>query len=264
MADLLECPICCVQQHARRRGDWQACREYGTSIRTEPPSPGDLEGYYRAAFGSERGPMYATAPEIARQYTQLIEQAAKDFAWPSSRILDYGAGEGQLTARLSALGALVVAVEPYGTRPHAAEGAATYRSLDELEREEPFDGIVMTEVIEHLSDPVGVVRKLRSHLRKNGWIFVTTPNVGSLKARLLRGGWSERRKLGHLYLFSRHGLERSLSEGGFDQVAACRGSLSFSASKGRSIVQHLLQKLRLDGQLRVMAWNTSGVSRLGE
>ena len=264
MAELRECPICRVQRQARRRGDWQACRECGTAIRTAPPSPGDLEGYYRAAFGSERGPMYATAPEIARQYTQLIERATKELAWPGSRILDYGAGEGQLTARLSALGAQVVAVEPYGARPHAAEGAASHRSLDELEREEPFDGIVMTEVIEHLPDPVEVVRKLRSHLRKNGWIFVTTPNVGSLKARLLRGGWSERRKLGHLYLFSRDGLERSLSEGGFGRVEACTGLVSFSTSNRRSVVQHLLQKLHLDGQLRVMAWNTSGGSRLGE
>lgn len=263
MAERLRCAICRAEGGTRPGGDWYACRSCGTSFRNEPLTRGELERYYRDAFCSEEGAMRATSPEIASQYTRLIEQAAEDLVWRRSRILDYGAGEGYLTARLKELGAEVVAVEPYGTPPVAADGTTAYRSLDELDDEEPFDGIVMTEVIEHLSDPLEVVRKLRSLLRNDGWCFVTTPNVESLKSRLLRGRWSERRKRGHLYLFSQHGLERGLRQAGFERVTSCRGTVSFSSSKGRSLLQRLLQRMRLDGQLRVMAWNVGGGSHLG-
>jgi SAM-dependent methyltransferase len=202
--------------------------------------------------------MYATNFMIARQYANVMKRALERVDWPRLRILDYGAGEGDMSIVLLELGAHVVAVEPYGHGPAQGKRAETVRALEQITGKHEFDGIVMTEVIEHVRDPIGVLRKLKSYLKREGWIFVTTPNNQSLRARLLRGRWPERLKYGHLHLFSRRALGKSLTAAGFGGVLACPGVVRFSNNAARFIPQYLLQLLHLDGQLRVVAWNTNG------
>ncbi len=58
----------------------------------------------------------------------------------------------------------------------------------EVERvpfDQKFDVIVMAEVIEHLYDPLGVLKKLAKSLKKGGIIVITTPNSFSLRYRFM-------------------------------------------------------------------------------
>ena len=43
-----------------------------------------------------------------------------------------------------------------------------------------FDIITAFDVIEHVLDPLNFLRKLKKKLKKNGIIFVYTPNIDSL------------------------------------------------------------------------------------
>ena len=52
-----------------------------------------------------------------------------------------------------------------------------------------FDVVLMLEIIEHLLDPVDVLRKVATLVAPNGFMIITSPNAAYLKCRLdlLRG-----------------------------------------------------------------------------
>jgi len=226
------------------------------------PAQGDLDAFYAKMFStpasSQYDSMHATDVPLARQYLSLVERAIPSLQWKNSRILEYGAGKGDAASELVKRGANVVAVEPYGFEVCNAKGLTTFRRLEELPAGSQFDGIIMTEVAEHMVGPSETFSRLHAVLKENGWLFVTTPNNGSLKARILGSRWSESAKFGHLFLFSRDALMLALANGGFRKVVPSRGFVRLSNSPFRSLPQYLLQILRIDGQLRYIALKTTG------
>ncbi len=78
-----------------------------------------------------------------------------------------------------------------------------------------FDVVVMIDVIEHLVSPRAAVERAAVLLRPGGLLYVVTPDIGSLSARLLRSYWWGLRPA-HLSYFSRATLVRMLGEAGFE------------------------------------------------
>jgi SAM-dependent methyltransferase len=251
-----------ICQHAVRRPlggspGWFRCGDCGIWMRDPMPTSKELDAFYAAAYDSgtlqSSASMHATNAALARQYLRLVERAIPSLRWKKLKILEYGAGEGDLAQELAARGANVVAVEPYGLEVCKARGLAAFRSLDDLPAEGVFDGIMMTEVAEHMRSPSQTFSRLQTLLKKDGWLFVTTPNNSSLRARLLQGRWSECAKLGHLFLFSRGALTQALESAGFQKAVAIRATVRFSDRLSKLLSQYLLQILALDGQLRYIA-----------
>lgn len=82
-----------------------------------------------------------------------------------------------------------------------------------------YDAIAFLEVIEHLEDPVGAVKKLHHLLRPGGLLLVSTPNYDSLFRRLFgTRWWVVNCEEEHIQLFNRRSLERILGQQGFDVV----------------------------------------------
>lgn len=80
-----------------------------------------------------------------------------------------------------------------------------------------FDAVTMFDVIEHLPDPKKTVQEIHRVLRKGGVVAITTPNIGSLVARLLGKRWEEvRRVREHIYFFSEGTLRKMLKSVGFE------------------------------------------------
>ena len=225
------------------------------------PSQIELQLFYAGEFQvSTHGgsaPMRATDLRLAKSYVALIQSTFPNLSWQGLKVLDFGAGEGETSRLLLQIGAEVTAVEPYGSSICRAKGIRTVRNLEELPTGSKFDGIMMVEVVERLPDPIRTFQKLNSYLKTDGWIFLTTPNTGSLKAWLLGNRWGECLKFGHLFLFSRRALALSLAAGGFTKFFPCRGFVRFSKNPLRYLLQYLLQIFRLDGQLRFIAVQTS-------
>jgi 2-polyprenyl-3-methyl-5-hydroxy-6-metoxy-1,4-benzoquinol methylase len=115
------------------------------------------------------------------------------------RILDYGAGVGQLTRRLLALQRFdsVSAADIMGV-PNDLNGKVEWIEQD-LNSPVPghdgkFDVVVAAEVIEHLENPRFMIREIFRLLRPGGAAIVTTPNNESwrsLTALLVRGHFVE-------------------------------------------------------------------------
>lgn len=47
-----------------------------------------------------------------------------------------------------------------------------------------FNLVTMIEIIEHVADPLRLVRLARDLLRPGGWLLITSPNIYSLRARI--------------------------------------------------------------------------------
>jgi SAM-dependent methyltransferase len=65
-----------------------------------------------------------------------------------------------------------------------------------------FDAIVMLDVIEHLPDPLDMLRLLGRHLAPGGIMVITTGDFGSLAARLLGKRWRLMTPPQHLWFFT--------------------------------------------------------------
>ncbi len=107
---------------------------------------------------------------------------------------------------------------------------------------ESFDAITLWNVIEHLTDPAAELREMNRLLRPGGLLVFTTPNLGSLDARVFGRYWIGYELPRHFYVFSRDTVNKLLAATGFRLVetralygsyAAAMTSLSFWLRDGR-------------------------------
>jgi 2-polyprenyl-3-methyl-5-hydroxy-6-metoxy-1,4-benzoquinol methylase len=173
----------------------------------------------------------------------LIEEIAADYSL-SGKVLDYGAGIGNLSRRLVTTGRFTeVCAADIIAAPPRLDGI-TWLSQDLNEPlagyDEYFDAIVASEVVEHLENPRAMLRDLFRMCRPGGHAIVTTPNnesVRSLVALVVRGhfvyfdkGWYP----GHIVALLRKDLTRIFCEAGFEPPAfrfTRAGSLPGSPSR---------------------------------
>ena len=78
-----------------------------------------------------------------------------------------------------------------------------------------FDVVAAVDVIEHLEDPVAFIRECRRVLKPGGVLYLMTPDIESLSARLLGGSWWGLRPV-HIYYFSRRTLGDLLKREGLE------------------------------------------------
>jgi len=77
-----------------------------------------------------------------------------------------------------------------------------------------FDVIVLTDVVEHVIDPSGLMEEARRLLKPDGILYISTPDIESLLSKLLKAKWWGIQHA-HLYYFSRNSLTRLLDVAGF-------------------------------------------------
>jgi len=141
-----------------------------------------------------------------------------------SRILDIGSGFGHF---LSAAGERYDATG-LELAPSAASAArrqfgvsCVIGSIHALPAgiEPPYDAATGWDLIEHLEDPVGALRALRDVIRPGGILLLSTPDAGSLVARILGRHWHYLDPVQHVVLFNRQNLADLLEASGFEVSA---------------------------------------------
>jgi 2-polyprenyl-3-methyl-5-hydroxy-6-metoxy-1,4-benzoquinol methylase len=133
-------------------------------------------------------------------------------------VLDAGCATGALLGFLRGRGWRVTGVE---ISP-SAEYGRNIRKLDisslPLEENkfsgESFDVILASHLIEHLDNPRSFLAEVNRVLKKDGHVFITTPNISGFQARLFGGQWRSA-IFDHLYLFSVRTLIKLLKSTGF-------------------------------------------------
>ncbi len=79
-----------------------------------------------------------------------------------------------------------------------------------------FDIIVMNDLIEHVTDPVKTMQIANKLLKKNGIIFLVTPNGGSFMAKLTGRFWLHYKPKEHLSYFDFRTIKILLNKGEFN------------------------------------------------
>ena len=101
------------------------------------------------------------------------------------KILDIGCGGGLITEEVSRLGANVTGIDFVKQNIEIAKICAKKNNLKinfilkDFEKEKissKFDVIIIFEVLEHLNDWKAFIKKIRSNLRKNGVLIISTIN----------------------------------------------------------------------------------------
>ncbi len=147
----------------------------------------------------------------------------------AERILDVGCGEGLLGRRLLLNGAReVTGIELSPGVCDRAEENLTHVICGDIEnldlefKKEYFDCIIFADVLEHLKDPLAVIKKCREVLSDSGCIVASIPNVGyyGVINMLAHGRWiyEEHGILDktHLRFFTRKEIEVLLRSAGFE------------------------------------------------
>lgn len=85
-----------------------------------------------------------------------------------------------------------------------------------------FDVVAMFDVIEHLLDPMAVLRSTHRLLRPNGVLLISTPNLDALSRLAMGAGWAVLSPSEHLYYFTERTLQAVLERAGFCRVGFVR------------------------------------------
>ena len=190
-----------------------SCRACGTLFVAELPNASEVEDY-----DSYYGAANLIVPEfINRRLDEII--AGFEPYKRGGLLLDVGCGAGTFMQSARRAGWDVVGVEVSATAAehNRAEGFEVFNGeLAEARYPEGrFDVVVVSEVLEHVSEPRAVLVEVLRVTRPGGLLWATTPDGRGFSARALGLKWSAVSPPEHLQLFSRGAVEALLVEVGF-------------------------------------------------
>jgi SAM-dependent methyltransferase len=178
---------------------------------------------YAAGLQPEAPTPYTYKPENYSSHTLLL--ASLPPAGEGSRLLDVGGGEGYLSRILTARGYQVICIALPGTAASSFPGGVKLVEAD-LDFELPevgdrFAFVVCGDILEHLRDPLAVLRWLRTLLAPGGRLVASLPNSGHAYVRwnVLRGRFPAHDRglfdRTHLHYFPWRRWQELLAAGGF-------------------------------------------------
>jgi methyltransferase family protein len=139
------------------------------------------------------------------------------------RLLDVGCGNGEFIARMRSLGWHVSGVDPDPTAVASGRSqgleifTGTIADVPEVAR---YDVVALNHVIEHVTDPVNLLRECRSRLRPHGGrLIITTPNLESLGHRWFKKYWRGLEVPRHFTIFSSRGLRDCIQQAGLSVLS---------------------------------------------
>jgi SAM-dependent methyltransferase len=193
----------------------------------------------------------------AIQQRVLLKKLKKRFAGVKT-LLDVGAGTGILLEECGKLGIESVGVEPSEWCAQVAQSHGLKILQGTLPHPELadriFDAVTAIDVIEHVNDPVAMLKSCGEHLAEGGALVIVTPDVGSFIARLLRRRWWHYR-IAHVGYFSRKTLNLALDKTGYRIVSVRRPAWYFEIGYLYQRLRNYIPLPKLDGsRSRIVKW----------
>ena len=185
------------------------------------------------------GPRYDTDVDLSNpnnSHTLMVELVGG-----TKRVLDVGCATGYLAQALTERGCTVSGVEfdekaAEEARPHLARlviGDIEELDLAEAFGDDRFDVIVFGDVLEHLRDPLPVLRSARKLLTDRGSVVASIPNIahGSVRLALMAGRF-DYQPLGlldstHVRFFTRSSIEDLFREADLVPIDVRRTTAGF-------------------------------------
>lgn len=137
----------------------------------------------------------------------------------TGKLLDVGCGDGRMLELASQLGwsATGLEIDPAAVRSARSRGLdaveGSYVRLSEYSNE--VDCIICSHVLEHVHDPIDLLRRIKVALKDGGILLLATPNASSEMRRHFGDAWRGLEAPRHLCIPSMRQLESVLCEMGF-------------------------------------------------
>lgn len=115
----------------------------------------------------------------ADDFLAFIEQELDSAGLEQGAVLEIGCGNGYLMSRLVGKVGSVLGIEPGPQGQHGAEkfGVNIIRGFfPEGIAEQKFSAIILNSVLEHIQDPVSMIRLISQYLEPNGLILISVPD----------------------------------------------------------------------------------------
>ncbi len=184
-----------------------------------------IAGYARQRFGKSRAwrdKALAFVVSVFSARRAAIDAEHRFLPKSCAEVLDYGCGDGAFLMTAATLGHQVSGVD---FDPQAVAVARSKRLTVYLPQAIPedlfadrYDHVTLAHVIEHVADPVALLRDVHRWTKPGGTLFIEVPNAEA--AGLSRHGrfWRGLEAPRHFSLPSEQGLRSALQQTGFDQV----------------------------------------------
>jgi len=226
----VNCPVCGSGPLKRGRalgaGFLHSCLSCTARFISPQPTDAELkdmygEGYYGSwglSGGGEQDALKAMKTATFGLRLDLISRYKT-----AGDILDVGCATGFFMEAAEKRGfrAYGVEISDYSSAAAAAKFGAGRVHHGVLEDcpfpEKSFDAIAMSDLLEHVRDPLRTLAAARRLLRDDGMIMIMTPDTGSLTARLMGARWTHY-KPEHLFYFNRRSLSLLAKKSGFEAV----------------------------------------------
>lgn len=237
--DVPRCPLCGSEERKLlyagledrlfgASGEWsiKQCNRCGSVFLDPRPTEQDIHKAYRTYYTHEEGvvavhrsifwsvskKVFYFLDSVARQASSLTQEYERIQSMyldrrSAGRLLDVGCGQGRFLDYMRRRDWVVEGVE---TDPEAAEIARSQYGVsiwvgDLQSANYPdgcFDAVTMNHVIEHVHNPVGLLRECHRVLKAGGVLVAVTPNVESWGHRRFMRHWLGLDPPRHLQIFS--------------------------------------------------------------
>ncbi|MBK8750222.1 MAG: class I SAM-dependent methyltransferase [Candidatus Competibacteraceae bacterium] len=187
-----------------------------------------LNGYMNVCYGLKRQP----ASALGRWMIPLLPplQAAADTECRhlprplvgGGALLDVGCGNGGFLMLAQEMGwsAEGIDLDSKAVATARQRGLVVRQGGIEIlsDEQEKYDVITLSHVIEHVHDPLDLLRNIYRLLKPGGSLWLETPNLASLGHKRFGENWRDLDAPRHLVLFTPDSLRQALKQVGFEII----------------------------------------------
>lgn len=146
---------------------------------------------------------------------RMAQPILKDFSKKEKfNYLEVGSSSGHLLDYFSKFAKITYGVEP----SRLEDKSNVVPDIDDLPEGIKFDCVVIQDVLEHVTDPGDMLKKIRSKMNPGGLIYAGFPNKDCLKAKIMKNEWGMMRPIGHLHYFSSKSIDLLFSKSGWKVI----------------------------------------------
>lgn len=197
----------------------QQCNNCASTYTIPELSEHELSEFYEKGLYGGKTNRFNSFVKIVSNIFQAERLRKVSCDQKSGSLLDIGCGKGKFMSYAADKRWRVSGIEPAETGSTIAErqvGIPIFRSLDDLENDEPFDVVTMWHVVEHLLEPTEELQRIKPFLKQDGRIFIAIPNFESIQSKLGKSKWSHLDVPRHRVHYTPQSISNLLNSVGYD------------------------------------------------
>jgi 2-polyprenyl-3-methyl-5-hydroxy-6-metoxy-1,4-benzoquinol methylase len=187
------------------------CAKCGFGQVAFEPNADEIDAIYQASYFSHN--KYKDTKTLYRENRRRLALVGKYLTSDKAKLLEAGCGTGDFLfhskSQFEVYGfdLSVFAIEKARENNPELSHRLLSGRIEDLEYPNAhFDAICLWDVIEHIWNPAQNIAHLMKYLKPNGYLFFSSPNFGSLIAKLLRRYWPFMTPPEHLSFFSKRSM----------------------------------------------------------